>query len=368
VTSTDVRGQKLELFREAAVLNTTSHRNQSLDVLRCLAIVLVLGHHTPYYRPLAQMGWIGVDLFFVLSGFLISGLLFDEFKKTGSIDFWRFFIRRGLKIWPPFFMFLCAVIIGQSISPAHRVSWPKVAETALFLQSYLSGGVAQHTWSLAVEEHFYVALPPLLALLIFLRRGRENPFASIPVIFLVVSVICLTLRWQYGYREALMTHLRIDSLFAGVTLGYLYHFKPSRFGHLKGNCSLAIAAACCFPTLFIDRIRYQVLGLTFLFVGFGFLVAWSIDRRPRSKAGRVILRCAAKIGFYSYSIYLWHPLVLNAISAHVPSLTMSVFWLCMSACIAVGIGMAILIETPALALRNKKFPSVASTNLRSVAA
>jgi peptidoglycan/LPS O-acetylase OafA/YrhL len=75
-------------------------RNQSLDVLRALAVLLVMGRHFPYYALWGRVGWIGVDLFFVLSGFLISGLLFQEYKRTGMIDFWRFMFRRGLKIWP----------------------------------------------------------------------------------------------------------------------------------------------------------------------------------------------------------------------------------------------------------------------------
>jgi len=73
-----------------------SHRNQSLDVLRCIAVLLVLGSHYPYFRLWGRLGWIGVDLFFVLGGFLISGMLFQEYNRTGSINFKRFLIRRGL--------------------------------------------------------------------------------------------------------------------------------------------------------------------------------------------------------------------------------------------------------------------------------
>src|SRR5260370_31028003 len=81
-------------------------RNQSLDVLRGVAILLVMGRHFPYYRPWGKVGWIGVDLFFVLSGFLISGLLYQEYKTLGKIRFGRFVFRRGFKIWPPFYVFM----------------------------------------------------------------------------------------------------------------------------------------------------------------------------------------------------------------------------------------------------------------------
>src|SRR5438045_3895822 len=85
-------------------------RNQSLDVLRGIAVLLVIVSHysgtLPRPSALLETGWVGVDLFFVLSGFLISGLLFSEFEKTGSINLKRFWIRRGFKIYPPFYVFM----------------------------------------------------------------------------------------------------------------------------------------------------------------------------------------------------------------------------------------------------------------------
>src|ERR1051326_6606848 len=83
-------------------------RNQSLDVLRALAVFLTMGIHFPVFATLHRAGWIGVDLFFVLSGYLISGLLFQEFHDTGGIRIGRFILRRGFKIWPPFY----ALILG----------------------------------------------------------------------------------------------------------------------------------------------------------------------------------------------------------------------------------------------------------------
>src|SRR5438094_6288198 len=90
----------------SAAPQTPPKRNQSLDVLRCVAILLVLGCHVGHYRPWSKFGWIGVDLFFVLSGFLVSGLLFQEFKDRGGINFRRFILRRGLKIWPAFYVYI----------------------------------------------------------------------------------------------------------------------------------------------------------------------------------------------------------------------------------------------------------------------
>src|SRR5215472_7296705 len=96
-----------------AIMNATTQRNQSLDALRCIAVLLVVGFHLPYYRIWGTLGWIGVDLFFVLSGFLISGLLFPEYTTTGAIRLRRFLIRRGLKIYPAFYL-LIGMAIAQS--------------------------------------------------------------------------------------------------------------------------------------------------------------------------------------------------------------------------------------------------------------
>src|SRR4051794_29454248 len=85
-------------------------RNMNLDVLRGVAILLVLGRHFDYFPLWTRVGWAGVDLFFVLSGFLISGLLFEEWKRTGSINIKRFYIRRALKLYPAFYALLLVTI------------------------------------------------------------------------------------------------------------------------------------------------------------------------------------------------------------------------------------------------------------------
>src|SRR5262245_57275931 len=169
-----------------------------LDVLRAVAVLLVLGHHPPTGRPSSDepsalflwwhVGWIGVDLFFVLSGFLIGGLLFEEAKKTGDICLRRFWVRRAFKILPPYFVFLAVVALlwlfdGQ---PSVFDCWPNL----LHAQNYL--GTADfsvwHTWSLAVEEHFYLLLPLVL---LFLGSARRH---WLPILFVFVAIECLVLR------------------------------------------------------------------------------------------------------------------------------------------------------------------------------
>jgi peptidoglycan/LPS O-acetylase OafA/YrhL len=109
--------------------NAISSRNQSLDVLRGVAILLVLGRHHGQYVLWHRAGGIVVSLFFVLSGFLISGLLFTEWKTTGRINLPRFFVRRAFKIYPAYYFFLL------SLAP-FTYRWLKPADF-FFMQSYL---------------------------------------------------------------------------------------------------------------------------------------------------------------------------------------------------------------------------------------
>src|SRR5271170_6175319 len=114
-------------------------RNKRLDVLRCVAVVTVLLHHSGVWPSFTRAGWAGVDLFFVLSGFLISGLLFSEYRKRGSISLRRFFIRRGLKIYPAFYVFLILTgAISYFVFGTHAPAAEYIAE-ALFVQNYWHG-------------------------------------------------------------------------------------------------------------------------------------------------------------------------------------------------------------------------------------
>jgi peptidoglycan/LPS O-acetylase OafA/YrhL len=307
------------------------------------------------------MGWIGVDLFFVLSGFLISGLLFNEFKSTGAINFRRFIIRRGLKIWPPFYVFLLATAL-IFVWANYRVPWHALLVSSLFLQNYshdplITNGIFVHLWSLAVEEHFYILLPAVLTVLAWSRR-RKMAFDLIPGIFAVLALGCLLLRWLFlpAGNLAWATHFRIDSLFAGVLLGYLYHFRSEWFQKMTGHSTLLVALILCCPAALLDaESRFmQTVGLTFLMIGFSFLLAWCVDRSPKSRPGKLMARPLALMGFYSYSIYLWH-MYCYALYQSMGNNAVS-FWVSLAMAVGLGIIMSKLIEIPALAIREKAIP------------
>jgi len=259
-------------------------RIKRLDILRCAAVLLVVTGHSGIFFLTSKVGWVGVDLFFVLSGFLISGLLYSEYKKRGAISFRRFFIRRGMKIYPAFYVMLLATYVGQLLfwhAPPQPLS--SYLREILFVQNYRYA-IWGHTWSLAVEEHFYIALALLLLALARYSLDRTDPFRKVPQIFLFVAVTCLTLRiltialtpsskfitWQVMN----LTHTRIDALFFGVLLGYLYHFRPETITNFcrpaanrvaLGILSVVLLSCCYF---FSRDDHFQLMfGLTFLYLG-----------------------------------------------------------------------------------------------------
>src|SRR6266853_2366261 len=122
-----------------AICGRVDMRNKRLDILRCIAVFSVMILHGNIWPFFGKIGWVGVDLFFVLSGFLISGLLFSEYKTRNLISFKRFFIRRGLKIYPAFYLFLFLTgmlsrIVFHTIAPAAHY-----LQEVFFVQNYWHG-------------------------------------------------------------------------------------------------------------------------------------------------------------------------------------------------------------------------------------
>ena len=354
-------------------------RNLELDGLRGIAILMVIFCHTILFRapgwesPVVLSGWAGVDLFFVISGFLISGLLFAEYRRNGTIRFKRFAIRRALKIYPAFY---ALVILSVFINL--RTTNPKVVLVAFlhdlfFMQSYASGTYG-HFWSLSVEEHFYILLP--LALYFMMRRSKPedaDPFRFVPWLFAIVAPAVLIARlltaryvvpfnWQ---THLFPTHLRIDSLLFGVLLSYWANFHSEKFwGFVRPRCHLFLLVGIFLVSpLFLvsqyDRWMYT-FGFTVLYAGFGALLLGMLSVRVElwPKVLQLVPRTLAFIGGYSYSIYLWHiPWLMLLGYLHViriPYLGLAAF---VFGAIAVGIVTSKLIEIPAIRLRDRLYPS-----------
>jgi peptidoglycan/LPS O-acetylase OafA/YrhL len=358
-------------------------RSKQIDVLRAVAVFLVLGRHMPPCpidagRPLhviattwARGGWIGVDLFFVLSGFLVSHLLFRERATFDRIDVGRFLIRRGLKIYPAFWLLLAITVAVALLSGNFDGAFgSRLLSEVFFVQNYRQP-LWNHTWSLAVEEHFYVLLVLLFATLSTSRWPRGS--GAFVLVFSILAVGCLGLRianasrHPYTHETHLFpSHLRFDSLFFGVLLASLYDRFPERLaGFAKRNRWRLCAAAVPLLTVpFVFDLEttpfVYVYGLTLAYVGSGLLLLAALGSPlPDSRW----IDAIAYGGSHSYSIYLWHmpvatwllPPVGRLLAGHESwPATLSVYLL---ASVAFGLVAANLVEFPVLRLRDHLFPS-----------
>jgi peptidoglycan/LPS O-acetylase OafA/YrhL len=357
-------------------------RNKRLDILRCVAVVAVMFRHTNISPFMLRVGWIGVDLFFVLSGFLISGLLFSEYNKRHSISFKRFFIRRGFKIYPSFYAFLLLTGAVQYFVFHAHASLARYLHDIFFIMNYQKG-VWDHTWSLGVEEHFYIFLPIFLLLLIRLSSNSQNPFRILPWATLVVATLCIVFRAisvDFGTPNFNMayiaSHNRMDALFFGVLLGYFYHFRPSALEGLMrpainclviGAVSLFFLSFAYFFPLEENNNLFATIGYTFIYVGFGgvlllSLYVYGILPKGISWVAGKIGSAFAFVGVYSYSIYLWHgptgawfPGLMRR-TVHFPTSRLGIFAAYTIGSIAIGIAMSRLLEYPMLHLRDRLFP------------
>jgi peptidoglycan/LPS O-acetylase OafA/YrhL len=132
-------------------------RIRHLDMLRATAVLLVISSHLTWHPILSRFGWTGVDLFFCLGGFLISGLLFRDYKTTGTIHWRRFIIRRGFKLYPAYYTLTLATVIFSRIAGT-PILWKRLWPDLILVQDY-EPGTWGHLWSLGIEEQFYLLLP-----------------------------------------------------------------------------------------------------------------------------------------------------------------------------------------------------------------
>lgn len=388
-----------------------STRLQSLDVLRGVAVLMVLAVHTPRPQSLTQPGaadashWVdvanrvlnlgafGVDLFFVLSGFLISSLLFTELRSTGTLDVPRFWLRRGLKIWPSYFVAYGSLLFlqisrdawGAGARAFGRISTRlyRAAPNFVFLQTYVQPQWQwPASWSLAVEEHFYIALPLVLsALYVVDRRLRALPFicAVVCLIALLGRVFVLDADQSADAVTAVLTqtHFRMDGLAAGVLIGYVYTWlsgRPRSARHLPILASLLLAAAPVllrYP-LYDPSAMTPTVGFVILYLGFCGVVSYAVNRDR--DATRTSMWTATGVltwlGTYSYTIYLAqavlmglypYPLI-SKLAATIGDPTWVEAPAFLSGSIIGGVVLSRAVERPFLRIRERYVPAVRGTN------
>lgn len=340
-------------------------RQVELDFVRGIAIIAVMGYHfhavntrnwliAAIEYPLKNFGREGVNLFFTLSGFLVGGLLMREYAETGGVDARRFIVRRIFKIWPAYYMLiLFHVVVGRHPSSTFLL------QNLTHMQNYFGTSIAQ-TWSLAVEEHFYLFLPALMMLFAYLRLRVHAMLCVLGALCVLVLVARSVAVWHGQIDAAFFyTQYRIDSLLFGVMLAAVYWMKPATYRYIAERRALLVvlvAALVAWLVLFRTRVFIdESIGYTLQAVGYAAFIVLVLEHTPQLRQTRAF-RVVAWIGVYSYGIYLWHSIALapgdllirKAVGAGLPP---SVVWL-----LAIAAQFAIAIIAGYVTTRAVEFP------------
>ena len=304
-----------------------------LDGLRGAAILLVLVYHLTRMIPVVALdkaiklitgsAWIGVDLFFVLSGFLITGILFDT--KTESAYFRNFFMRRILRIFPLYYGFLLVLFFIVPLwlqndeiwllQSNQSWYWTYTTNFMIWLKGFDAAPYTSHFWSLAIEEQFYLLFPFLVYFC--------NPKQLMTVCALLIPAAFLArlgFRWsEEPLANYVLTFTRADALATGASVALLIRYEWGIRLLRRLVKPLLIATGILLMAIFLDEhglkpgsFLMQTIGYSSVALFFGGILTWIILTQPASLLAHFWrLPILTFFGHYSYALYLFHVPVLK---------------------------------------------------------
>jgi peptidoglycan/LPS O-acetylase OafA/YrhL len=310
-------------------MQASSRSIPSLDGLRAISVMMVISAHmnAPLTRLIPSLpfwlyldwGALGVQVFFVISGFLITHLLLKELSATGTVRLRRFYFRRALRIFPPFYLYL-AVALALTLAGFFPGSGRAFVVAGTYTWNYLGGGsdLLEHTWSLSLEEQFYLLWPA--ALLYF--GPRKSATLAVWVIVLSPLSRIVTYYAAPHHRALLnaMLHTGLDSIMVGCLLALLW--RNERFNAwvetwVRGPVVLLATVVVFILAPIGPEYRFQgryslVFGYSLNAVCLALILVYLV-RNPKSVVGRVMNTPALRhLGVISYSVYLWQQLFTGA--------------------------------------------------------
>jgi peptidoglycan/LPS O-acetylase OafA/YrhL len=308
-------------------MSAASKRIPSLDGIRAVSITMVIVSHfgkdVGWGDPLG-LGSLGVRIFFVISGYLITGLLLKELEQDGRVSLLRFYFRRTMRIFPAFYFYLACVLFISALGWADlsfRQALPALTYTSNYFVSSLQGTV-KHTWSLATEEQFYLIWPAALAL-----SGRRRGLIVLLALLIIapISSHFLSLKFGYSVPAFFNSPIGIGCLLA-LTRRYL-HKTPlyNRLVHSPAGLLLPLVIlACNLPALQIGGLRDALSSLV-LNVSIALWLDWAVINADGLTERLLNNPVAVYIGVLSYSLYLWQQLFTELNGAQ-PMLHLSGHW------------------------------------------
>ncbi len=354
-----------------------------LDHLRAFAILFVflyhyfnLSHGQPQWLPdVAKFGWTGVDLFFVLSGFLIASQLFVQIKQGQTISFKQFFLKRFFRIIPAYLVtvaiYFCIPFFRE------KESLPPLWKFLTFTQNLgldlKTNGTFSHCWSLCVEEHFYLFFPLILIFLQVLQLTKRSyliilllffagfaaRYFSYDHLFLPESESGFNgVNWyKFIYYP---TYNRLDGLLVGVGIAGIYQFRPVTWGHILrfGNVSIIAGVAVLTGAYFLceDQMTFSasVFGFPLIAVGYGLIVMGAIS--PTSFLYKWKSKVTSFVAAVSYAVYLTHKGIIHVTHELIKDHSIDsnlLLLISMAACITAAYILHIVVEKPFMKLRNR---------------
>ena len=305
-------------------MNPGSRNIPSLDGLRAISVGLVVAAHMGGFIgqkiPFISMwiyvfwGFLGVQTFFVISGFLITLLLLKELNATGTISLGRFYFRRALRIFPPFYAYL-AVSLALTLAGVFAGELRAFIVAGTYTTNYLGGGsdLLEHTWTLSLEEQFYLLWPAALLLL-----GTRKSIRLAIWLILLSPLSRIVTYYLAPHHRALvggMLHSGLDSIMFGCLLALLW--ENARFNQFVQPLVRGwVAALSGLFVLVLSpalQLRFQgsyslVIGFTLNAICISQLLLYVV-RVPNSALGWVLnTRVLRHLGVISYGLYLWQHL------------------------------------------------------------
>lgn len=367
------------------IFTNNTNRLHGLDHLRAIAIILVMIFHygrgiPDWLEPIKRIGWTGVDLFFVLSGYLICFQLLKEFKGNSKINLKRFYMKRLFRIVPAY---LAVLILYYSLGSLREGSGlPPLWKFLTFTQNYGLDSQTQksfsHAWSLCVEEQFYLLMPISIILFFQTRLQKLVPYLMLALIG--VGILLRIYNWnefvqpfiESGSRRLMVqgllekvyypSHNRMDGLIIGVLIASIFNYKPGwqNFLNKYGNLSLLLglvlfllAYQVCESIL---SFKAMVYGLPLISLAYGFIVIGAIS--PTCILYKLKSRFTFVMATLSYAIYLSHKQVYHLVKILLADIDngfvqQNVFWICLILAVIGGLILHLFIEKPFLRLRDQ---------------
>jgi peptidoglycan/LPS O-acetylase OafA/YrhL len=301
-------------------------RVPEFDGLRAAAVAAVILAHT--WGTAFPGGGYGVNIFFVLSGYLITTLLVKEHADTGRISLLKFYARRALRLTPALWIVLGFCLMTQVFSSKAAEHIPSIGAAALYVMNWYrafeinnnQGWIVAHTWSLSVEEQFYLVWAPLLILT--LSFGPKAPRWAAAVCFVLSTLACFTLSLS-GSSLARIYHgfdTRSSDLFVGCLLALMPLSEAVREWAARWWLvpTAVLLAALWEPIIWLGGsqviavAKFPVIG-----IAINLMAAWLISAAPGHRRFAILRHpWVVYLGRISYGIYLWHFVLLQLLYSH----------------------------------------------------